>query len=400
MSNYKEFKPYLMFLLATLVSAIGSGFIQVVVYSQIANRNLPPFYFGLAFACAVFPALLGSQVGKIIADKRHYNKYLFFSQLIAALMIFFLQYIVQNNIKFILLGEMVTSFSASIAFPILQKLIKFTFNPEKLPVAAKIDTYAYGANIIFGLGLGSFLSALISSHNILTLSILLYIVSSILFYASSGEYISWDKRKLEINNNFFWVSFTPQQKLAFILMPTLIIVGTPATSLLPSIYGNFSNGELNNFFISPVLTLILFRSIGQFLGPLMVSNDKFESLALNKQAIYFFLLFFIAIYSIIFHAGNLYFVLLLIIIAHIASNIVFTLATYLMLASFSSDEIAQISAIQYQINQIVITLTAILSGLIANVLGGQLTIIMFATLGLSLFSIIKLLMAFNVLKIK
>jgi uncharacterized membrane protein AbrB (regulator of aidB expression) len=59
-----------------------------------------------------------------------------------------------------------------------------------------------------------------------------------------------------------------------------------------------------------------------------------------------------------------------------------------MLASFSTEEIAQISASQYQINQIAITLTAILSGVIANFLGSQLTIMLFALIGLGLFSII------------
>ena len=388
MIDYKKFRPYAMFLFATLVSGIGSGFIQVVVYNQIANLNLPPFYFGLAFACAVFPALAGSYAGRIIAEKEKYNKCLFFSQLFAVLMIFLIKSLAEKDFKFILLGELVTSFSASVAFPVLQKLIKFTFNPERLPMAAKIDTYAYGANIIFGLGLGSVLSAIICLNDMLLLAEVLYAISAMLFYSANPESMKWNEN-LRTTQCFFWGTFTPQQKLAFILMPTLIIVGTPATSLLPSIYNNFSNSEVNNFIISPVLTLILFRSIGQFIGPLIIHNDRFASLASSKRTIYYCLLFFIVTYSIIFHTGNFYFALLLIIIAHIASNVVFTLATYSMLASFSVDEIAQISTVQYQINQIVITLTAIVSGAIANVLGGQLTIILFAFLGLGLFSIIK-----------
>lgn len=388
MIDYKKLRPYAIFLFATFFSGIGSGFIQVVVYNQIANLNLPPFYFGLAFACAVFPALVGSYVGRIIAEKETYNKYLFFSQLFAMLMIFIIKSLAEKDFKFILLGELVTSFSASVAFPILQKLIKFTFNPESLPIAAKIDTYAYGANIIFGLGLGSVLSAIIGFNDMLLLAEVLYAISAMLFYFAYPENMEWSQN-LRTTERFFWGTFTPQQKLAFVLMPTLIIVGTPATSLLPSIYNNFSNGEVNHFIVSPVLTLILFRSIGQFIGPLIIHNDRFESLASSKQTIYFCLLFFIATYCVIFNTDNFYFALLLIIIAHIASNVVFTLATYSMLASFSVDEIARISTVQYQINQIAITLTAIISGVIANAVGGQLTIILFAFLGLGLFSIIK-----------
>ena len=66
-------------------------------------------------------------------------------------MIFLIKYVAENNLKFILLCELVTCFSASVAYPVLEKLIKLTFNPEKLPLAAKIDTYAYGTNIILAL---------------------------------------------------------------------------------------------------------------------------------------------------------------------------------------------------------------------------------------------------------
>lgn len=387
MSHYKKFRSYAIFLFATLIAAIGGGFIQVVVYNQIANLNLPPFYFGLAFSCAVFPALLGSQVGKIISEKENYNKYLFFSQLFAVFMILLIKFIVENNLKFILLGEFVTSFAGSIAYPILQKLIKLTFDPERLPIAAKVDAYAYGANIILGLGLGAVLSAFIGFDTMWLIAAALYVVSAIAFYFSHSKNMTWEKN-MQSTSVFWKRTFTSRQKLAFILMPTLIIVGTPPTSLLPSIYNNFPNDVVSNFIISPVMTLILFRSIGQFIGPLIVNNDRFEAFASNKQMINFCLIFFIAIYSIIFDTGNYYLALLLIVVAHIASNVVFTLATYSMLASFSTEEIAQISASQYQINQIAITLTAILSGVIANFLGGQLTIILFALIGLGLFSII------------
>lgn len=387
MSHYKKFRSYAIFLFATLIAAIGGGFIQVVVYNQIANLNLPPIYFGLAFSCAVFPALLGSHVGKIISEKENYNKCLFFSQLFAVLMIVFIKFIVENNLKFILLGELVTSFVGSIAYPILQKLIKLTFDLEKLPVAAKVDAYVYGANIILGLGLGAILSAFIGFDTMLLVSATLYGLSAILFYFSSSKNMKWEK-KLQSPDYFWSRVFTSRQKLAFILMPTLIIMGTPPTSLLPSIYNNFSNEQVSNFMISPVMALILFRSIGQFIGPLIVNNDKFEAFASNKQIINFCLLFFIAVYSIIFHTENYYLALFLVVIAHIASNVVFTLATYSMLVSFSTEEIAQISATQYQINQIAITLIAILSGVIANFIGGQLTIMLFALIGLGLFSII------------
>jgi predicted MFS family arabinose efflux permease len=387
MSHYKKFRSYAIFLFATLIAAIGGGFIQVVVYNQIANLNLPPFYFGLAFSCAVFPALLGSQIGKIISEKENYNKYLFFSQLFAVFMILLIKFIVENNLKFILLGEFVTSFAGSIAYPILQKLIKLTFEPEKLPIAAKVDAYAYGANIILGLGFGAVLSAFIGFEAMWFIAAILYVISAILFYFSRSKNMTLEKN-LQLTQVFWKRAFTSRQKLAFILMPTLIIIGTPPTSLLPSIYNHFPTNEVSNFIISPVMTLILFRSIGQFIGPMLINNDRFEAFASNKQIISLCLLFFIATYSLIFHTDSYYLALFLIVVAHVASNVVFTLATYSMLASFSTEEIAQVSATQYQINQIVITLTAILGGVMANFLGGQLTIILFALIGLGFFAII------------
>lgn len=87
--------------------------------------------------------------------------------------------------------------------------------------------------------------------------------------------------------------------------------------------------------------------------------------------------------------SHFYYALILVVIAHIASNVIFSLAIYLTLASFKKEDIAKISSFQYQINQLVITFTAVLSGISATYIGGRLTIIIFALVGLSLFTLIK-----------
>lgn len=389
-SIFKGYQTYLVFVFASLISGIGSGFIQIVVYNQIAAHNLPPIYFGLAFALSVFPALLGSHIGRLIAEKEKFNIYIAYSQLLAIIVILLIDIVsLKSNIKYILFCEAITSFSASVAFPVLQKLIKLTFKPEKLSLAAKFDTYLYGANIILGLGLGSLLSSLVDLKGLLIISLVLYVISTVFFFFSAPKYLSWEAGQAHADR-FSWKALNHQQKLSFILMPTLIIVGTPATSLLPSIYSNFYGNDISNYFmISPVLLLLVFRSIGQFIGPLIIKGEKFDALSQNSKIIYFSLFFFLGTYIFIFSTNNFYCALMLVVLAHIASNVIFSLAIYLTLASFNTEEIAKISSFQYQINQLVITLTAILSGISANYLGGRLTIIIFAFVGLSIFSIIK-----------
>lgn len=389
-SSFKGYQAYLVFVFACLISGIGSGFIQLVVYDKIAAHNLPPLYFGLAFALSVFPALLGSYIGRFIAVKQKFNIYITYSQLLAMIVILLIDIVsLKHNTKYILFCEAITSFSASVAFPVLQKLIKLTFKPEKLSLAAKFDTYLYGANIILGLGLGSLLLSWIDVKSVLMISLVLYVISAVLFFFSAPKYLGWDTGQAYVER-FSWKALNHKQKLSFILMPTLIIVGTPATSLLPSIYTHFYGNGMSTYLIaSPVLLLLVFRSIGQFIGPLIIKGEKFDALSQNNKIIYFALFFFIVTYIFIFSTTNFYCALMLVVLAHIASNIIFSLAIYLTLASFNAEEIARISSFQYQINQVVITLTAILSGVIANYLGGTLTIIIFAFVGLSIFSIIK-----------
>lgn len=388
-STLRLYLPYIMFVLASLISGIGGGFIQVVVYNKISAQGSSPLYFSLAFSLTIFPALLGSHLGKKIAEKEKYNLYLVFSQILAIGVIFLVGYItLEDNTKYILLCEAVTSFSASIAFPSLQKLIKLTFKSNKLPLAAKIDTYAYGANIILGLGLGSFLSAFISLESILALALCFFTISAVIFYFSTPKNVGW-KTGTSFQNNLCWGTLSQRQKISFILMPTLIIVGAPATSLLPSLYSNFSGSEFNHYLISPVLLLLVFRSIGQFLGPLVIKSDNFDNLSQDARVIYFSLLFFLVTYIFIFSINNFFIVLMLIVIAHISSNVVYSLAIYLTLASFTSDEIAKISSFQYQINQLVITFVSIFSGILANFIGGKLTIIIFACTGIGFFALIN-----------
>ena len=388
------YKTFILLSFATLLTGVNGGFVEIFVFKKIAEFSLSSFYFTLVYSLFVIASLLGITVGEKLLNSPSMKSILIGLHLLAILTIVIIfNQTETHHIKLILMSEAITAFVSSLSFPMLQKVIKQSFSSEKLPVASKIDAYIFGANIFIGLGIGSILVSFMSLGQYLSLIITLYLLVVLLLFIINykdiiNKSVNYTDRiqLLEIFN-----SGNKEQKLTFILILTICIICVPATSLLPSTYSNIEHFSLfKSIRLDPVLILIFSRSIGQFLGPLLIPNSFFKVVARHSFMIYLTLGLFIICYLIIFNSHN-YMIIPLVILAHIFSNMASALSYYLTLDVFDTSEIAFYSSYQTKLSQIIVLIASLLSGVISSYIGLSKTILFFGILGFVFYSSIKIL---------
>lgn len=95
---------------------------------------------------------------------------------------------------------------------------------------------------------------------------------------------------------------------------------------------------------------------------MLIKNNMFEKLFNNKSIFLKYNLLFLLMYLIIYFIDNIYLSILLIISAHVFSNIVFSLGMFAIQRVFELNQISDVTAKQYQISTVSMALISLMSG--------------------------------------
>ena len=145
-----------------------------------------------------------------------------------------------------------------------------------------------------------------------------------------------------------WQSLKPVQQRVLLLTPLLSLICAPSMSLLPA-HGQIFGFQIQwmGLSLTPVLLLLVFRSLGQILGPTVIQQRDFERLLERRWLLTGCLSLYLALYCIIFSTRSLILSLVCVLVAHIASNIVFVLSTYGLQRYFSATEISKVDCCKF-----------------------------------------------------
>ncbi|WP_158997409.1 MFS transporter [Pigmentibacter ruber] len=370
---------FVYFAIANLIMQIGIGLTQVAVYGHLAKVGASPLYFTMAFSFSVIPGIFSSQLSCYLAKKVNIIFLCILFQLFGAFSLFLPLLGISNNyVLLIVFAEFISAFIMGFCYPISQIYVKRVFTDKNyLPLAAKLDVYLFSINIILGTFIGTLLYNYFSTKNYLILNILMYLISALLFLNSyyKNKLISIKnsdnyKNNEEIKNKsfikqqlLFFRNFSEEQKYSFLILIFLPIVTTPAISLLPTI-GNKYGTKIFIFgiILTPALGFILAKTIGQIMGPMLISGNQFEKLFKSKFIFLSCNFIFLFIYLVIYFIENIYLSIFLIILAHLFSNIVFSLGMFAVQRTFELKQILDVTTKQYQISTIAIAFIALLSG--------------------------------------
>lgn len=382
-------KYYFLLSLATLLSAIGTAFTTVAVYGELAKQGAPIYYYSFAFVIGFIPSLFTAQLSGKISHKINIGKILFFTEVIgAAALIFPMIGYKFQILPLLLFAELIGSCITGFLAPCLQTYTRRIFKDHELQTISNYNVYVFTAQFILGQALGTVLYLYFGTLIYFIIDFFTYLLSAFIILSVIKKFPEDLKGSAKINAvRFSWRKLTKQQKKAFLINPLLVISCAPVMSVLPAIGRQFgTEWKFGIFILSPALIFLMAKTIGQFLGPLLVKNFNYNNLVKNLFFIPLLLLLYHISYIAVINSTNFVVSFCLVIVAHTFSNVIFILGYYYFTKQFAEEQIGQATARHFQLSMSLMCL----SGIYAGFIGDLFSIKILALLSLFFFIMISM----------
>lgn len=363
-------KGYLGLTLAILISGVGTAFTAIAVYAELSRLKAAPLFYAGAFLLGLVPGLFTSLWSAKLVRRFSVVSLFTSLQLLGALaLVLPLLGLLYHQVPLLLVAELIGSSIGGFMAPLYQTYLRKTFTDEELPAASVWDVYLFSANFVIGQALGTLLYSFVTPQTFLLVDIFSYVAAALLIQMAA----KWDPSGFRAESNekaaspFRWAGLTPGQKRVFWFMPLLALSCAPSMALLPARGAEFGDrwqwGVLS---LTPAVVVILFRTLGQLTAPLLLKRLPFEAMLKKDGLIVGCLLFYLALYRILFTLPSFPAVLACVFLAHVASNIIYALASYGFTRHFTGETIGAAAARHYQASVLFTSAGALLGGYLAD----------------------------------
>ena len=362
--------------LALICSSVGSGLTFIMVFAELARLHAGPSSFAIAFILSTSPGLLGSIIGKALLQQGETKYCLIAAECIGALGLLIPWYgLRHDSVAFLQLAGIASSIAAGMTLPAINHYTKAKLAPEDIGAGALIDTLVFACQVLFGIGIGAFIYGKVSSDTYLLVNLINYLLA-ILFIASLPRLVSFTHERGRAH--CLPRQLSAKQRASLYLLPALAMTGAPAMSLLPTLI------KTDNSEQETLLLLLFARSLGQLLGPFLVKEDRYK----NPSALFIIgcLAAFILCYIFVPFSPLVTISLLLVFLAHIFSNIIYSIGWYSLLTHFEKHQVAAASASSYRKQIIIGAAVSIVAGWLAERIGSHSSLICCSGVGLLLSS--------------
>lgn len=367
---------YFIIALGLLMSSIGTGLTQVAVFGTLSKLGASALEFSIAYALTIMPGLFASSLSDYFSRKINWGLLLIVSQFVGAFSLLLPIYGLQTQSKWLILSaEFVGAALSGFIFPISQSILKRTFAENEMGLMVKLDSALFSVNVVLGIGLGSLLYDRMSSFSYLSIDLVSYLVSGILIWiACAGHFKNFlPENSFYLNSKDVYFSIktlNQKQWLAFLLLPMLSLIATPAMALLPVLASRFGHSfEISGLTFTPAVVFLLSRSLGQLLGPWLVPSQRFTTLAKNTSLFWLCTAVFIGFYALAGIVMNPWMACALVVCAHISSNMIYVVGSFSLQNAFSAAEMGTASARVYQLQLVIMTIMSLLAGVISSTFG-------------------------------
>ena len=361
-------KPWLMLLgISFIISSVGNGITYIVVFSELIRLAAPTTSLALAYVLSTVPGLIGSKVGEYYCRTGNPFSILVVGEFLgmAGLSAPFMA-VLSGSIPLFLIAQTVSAFIIGMTFPAMSKIFKTGLSEKELPVATTLETIIFACNVIFGVGLGLLLLGHVTVIHLLIIDLASYALSVIMLLSAKGKFRNIFHYIEQKDAVIRWKEISNTQKRGILLLPLLAFAGAPAMALLPGLVPTNLTGHEAQ---ATALALLFSRSLGQLIGPLLLNPERFEKNSNNNSLLLGCLFIFVACYGLIPFSTSSYLALALVFIAHIFSNVVFSLAVYSVLKRFDENHVAAAMAKSYRWQMLITAIVSISAGYSSDYLG-------------------------------
>lgn len=361
-------KPWLMLLgISFIISSIGNGITYIVVFSELIRLSAPTTSLALAYVLSTVPGLIGSKVGEYYCRTGNPFSILIVGECLGmvGLCAPFMA-VLSDSIPLFLIAQTVSAFIIGMTFPAMSKIFKTGLSEKELPVATTLETIIFACNVIFGVGVGLLLLGYVTIIDLLIIDLASYALSIIILMSSKGRFSNAFRYIEQKDAVIRWGEINSTQKRGILLLPLLAFAGAPAMALLPGLVPTNLTGHEAQ---ATALALLFSRSLGQLIGPLLLNPERFEKNSNNNGLLLGCLFIFVTCYGLIPFSTSSYLALMLVFIAHIFSNVVFSLAVYSVLKKFDENHVAAAMAKSYRWQMLITAVVSIGAGYSSDYLG-------------------------------
>lgn len=377
-----------LLLCAFVLSSLGNGLTQVLVFGQLLRWHASPSTLTLAYMLATLPGFVGSLAGEKLC--RHFSPLplLILTELLgmAALALPLLG-ILHHNIPALLMVQSAEALLGGMSWPVLARVFKRGLTQEELPAATGMESVIFASQVLLGTGVGVLLFDYAAPLTLLSIDALSFMASMGLLIMTMANYRAHHPGNSDESRSspiVSWPSLTTAQKRSLLILPALAAVGSPAMALLPALAQQIRPDDA----ASLALPLLFARSLGQLCGPLLLNGEKLPHYARRNRLLLLCLAIFLGAYSLLPLLSGKRVLLGLIFIAHLASNMVFAVGTFSLLAGFSDDQVPVASAKAWRWQTLTATLMTAITAWLANEWGAALALYSVSFSALLLMSVV------------
>ncbi|MDP9703953.1 UNVERIFIED_ORG: hypothetical protein J2W64_001115 [Rahnella aquatilis] len=166
---------------AFILSSLGNGLTQVVVFGQLLRWNASPATLTFAYMLATLPGFIGSLWGERLCRKMSPLQILILTEILGMVALIFPLYgLLSHNISALLAVQSAEALLSGMSYPALTLLFKRGLSVDELPAATAMETLIFAAQVMLGTGTGVLLFNVVSPLSILLLDALSFAASAIL----------------------------------------------------------------------------------------------------------------------------------------------------------------------------------------------------------------------------
>lgn len=378
-----------LLLCAFVLSSLGNGLTQVLVFGQLLRWHASPSTLTLAYLLATLPGFVGSLAGEKLCRRLSPLSLLIITELLGmvalALPLFGLVY---HSIPALLMVQSAEALLGGMSWPALALVFKRGLTHDELPAATGMESVIFASQVLLGTGVGVLLFDRVAPLILLSIDALSFLASVALLMLTRAHYRAHD---MSNRNNgkplstIAWPSLTAAQKRSLLILPALAAVGSPAMALLPALAQQIHPDDASGL----ALPLLFARSLGQLCGPLLLNGEKLPHYARRNRLLVLCLAIFLGAYGLLpLLSEEKSAALGLIFIAHLASNVVFAVGTFSLLAGFSGDEIPAASAKAWRWQTLTATLMTTIAAWLASEWGAAQSLYSVSLSALLLMSVV------------
>ncbi|WP_044185671.1 hypothetical protein [Phytobacter massiliensis] len=361
-----------LLLCAFVLSSLGNGLTQVLIFGQLLRWQASPSVLTLAFLFATLPGFVGSLAGEKLCRRLSPLHLLVLAEALGLLaLILPLLGLLHHSIFALLMVQSVEAMLSGLAWPALALLFKRGLSSQELPAATAMENVIFASQVLLGTGAGVLLFGRLSPFIILGIDALSFLGAIGLLALTAGAFRAGGATREDRAappSALRWAALSRRQKRSLLILPSLAAVGSPAMALLPALAQQIHPADAAGL----ALPLLFARSLGQLCGPLILNGDKLSGYAGKNRLLLTCLALFLAAYGLLPTAAAWApLALALIFIAHLASNVVFAVGTFSLLEKFPAATVSGASAKAWRWQALTATLATAVTAWLASAWGAM-----------------------------